>query len=121
MKWALLITAVAIAALTYFYGLRVGYVTLVPTYMYNAQGVSTYTYQTYPDGTKLGVVGICDTRSGQATLRLYDPSGKFVSGQTCVKGRYGVSLGAREDAVGFYRLEIELDHYTGRLELDERR
>ncbi|WP_027480433.1 hypothetical protein [Deinococcus pimensis] len=120
MKWVLLVTAIAVGILTYYTGLRVGYVTLLPTYTYNARGVSNYTYRTYQDATRLTIVGTCSTRSGKVTVRFYDPEERYLGGQTCTQGRYGIALPAN-GKVGLYRLEVDFEHYTGRLEIDEKR
>ena len=120
MRWALLVLVIGVAALAYFFGLRLGYLSLTPTWMYNAQGMNTYAYRTYGDGTRVRLVGTCDTRAGKATFRLFDPNGQFVAGQTCTPGKYGINLGG-ENAIGFYRLTVEFDHFTGRLQIDEQR
>ncbi|GAA5531907.1 hypothetical protein E5F05_11380 [Deinococcus metallilatus] len=117
----LLLALVAAALLLYFtFGLRFGYVTLTPTHLLNAQGQNRYAFQLYEDGKNVGVTGTCAVRSGQATLRLLDPSGTQVAGQSCQPGTWSLKLmgGGHQ---GVYRLIVDLNHYTGMLDLQETR
>lgn len=117
----LLLALVAAVALLYFtLGLRFGYVTLTPTQLLNAQGQNSYTFELYDEGKSVGVTGTCAVRGGQATLRLLDPSGTQVAGQSCPKGQWSLRLlGGGQP--GRYRLLVNFDHYSGTLELRETR
>jgi len=120
MRVILVVLALAIGILAAFFGLRVGYLSLTPTWMYNAQGVNSYTYRTYDPSGRIILTGTCDTHSGRATFRVYAPNGAYVAGQECIPGRYGINLQAGGE-VGLYRLEVTLEHYTGHLDLIEQR
>lgn len=120
MRWALLVLVLALGALGYFFGLRFGYLSLTPAWMYNAQGLNTYSYRTYDDRGQVVLSGSCMTMSGQATLRLFSPSGQFVKGQACSKGKFSLNLNGGGEP-GYYRLAVELNHFTGRLEVNEGR
>jgi len=115
----LMLALVAAVTLLYFtLGLRLGYVTLTPTHLVNAQGQNRYSFQLYEDGQHVGVRGTCAVRSGQTTLRLLDPVGTQVAGQECPPGRWSVSL-VGSGYPGVYRLYVDFNHYTGTLDLDE--
>jgi hypothetical protein len=116
--------AVALAlvlTLMYFtFGVRVGYVTLMPTYLFNATGTNHYSYQIYDAGQTVGVEGSCTVRSGEMTLRLLDPKGVQVAGQACPKGKWGLKLTATGEP-GRYSLEIDMKKVSGALDLNETR
>ncbi|EYB69452.1 hypothetical protein DEIPH_ctg006orf0017 [Deinococcus phoenicis] len=120
MRFLMLALVAAVALLYFTFGLRLGYVTLTPTHMLNAQGQNRYTFQLYEGGKSVGVQGTCAVTSGRATLRLLDPGGTQVAGQSCPKGKWSLKLlGSGE--TGSYRLIVDLDHYTGTLDLKETR
>ena len=118
----LLVVALALVlTLMYFtFGLRFGYVTLTPTYMFGASGTNRYTYQIYEPNQTVGVEGSCTVRSGEVTLRLLDPKGSQVAGQSCPKGSWGLKLVATGDP-GRYTLEIEMRKFSGVMDLKETR
>lgn len=118
MRFLLLALVAAVALLYFTFGLRLGYVTLTPTHLLNAQGQNSYAYSLFEDGKSVGVRGTCTVSSGRATLRLVDPSGTQVAGQECPPGRWSVSL-VGSGHPGVYRLYVEFNHYTGTLDLDE--
>lgn len=120
MRWATFVLIVGLGLLVYFFGLRLGYLSLTPTWMYNAQGSNTYSYQLADTSGSLRLVGSCDTRAGQATLLLFRPDGARIDGQECVKGKYSLNLQAKGNP-GFYKLQVLLDHFSGRLEIAEDR
>ncbi|WP_232472163.1 hypothetical protein [Deinococcus sp. DB0503] len=117
----LLLALVAALLLLYFtFGLRFGYVTLTPTHLLNAQGQNQYAFELYEDGKAVGVTGTCSGRSGQVTLRLLDPSGTEVAGQSCPPGTWSLNL-LGGGHPGIYRLIVDFKHYTGTLSLKETR
>ena len=123
MRYFWLLLVVALGALYFFFGLRVGYVSLTPAWMANAQGVSTYHYKLLPAdvGTSfVRVAGSCDARGGQVTLSFTAPSGQQVGSQVCRGGRYSLGLTGQGET-GDYLLTVTYQHYTGRLELVEQR
>ena len=120
----LLVALVAALTLLYFtLGLRLGYVTLTETYLLHATGTNTYSFRTLEDRQFVGVVGSCKVRSGRATVRLYNPRGDQIAGQTCQKGgrdEWSLSvLGGGQS--GRYRLVVGFDRYTGSINLKETR
>ena len=118
MRYLIVALALAVALLYVTFGLRFGYVTLTPTQMLNAQGQNRYSFELYEDGKNVGVRGTCTARSGRATLRLLDPSGTQIAGQSCPKGEWSLRLlGGGQP--GFYQLVVDLDRYTGTLDLSE--
>ncbi|AFZ69166.1 hypothetical protein [Deinococcus peraridilitoris] len=120
MRWAWIVLIVAVATLAYFAGLRFGYLSLTPTWMYNAQGNNSYTFRTYDERGEVFLSGSCTTRSGEATLRLYAPGGTFVGGQVCRAGSYNLALRGGGE-IGLYKLTVDFNHFTGRLEINENR
>lgn len=118
MRYLLLALAAAAALLYFTLGLRLGYVTLMPTHLLNAQGQNKYAYRLYEDSKSVGVRGTCTARTGRATLRLLDPSGTQVAGQACPPGTWSVSL-TGSGRPGIYHLVVDFNHYTGTLNLDE--
>lgn len=117
----LLIALGLVLTLMYFtFGLRLGYVTLTPTYLFNANGENRYSYELYEDGKSVGVKGTCNVRSGTATFRLLDKRGTQIAGQTCVKGDWALSvMGSGE--IGRYQLSIHLEKFTGKIDVKETR
>ena len=116
-----LLAVIAALALLYFsIGLRLGYVTLMPTQLFNAQGQNRYGYEAYEPSQSVGVVGTCRVRQGRATLRLFDPSGQQVAAQTCVPGVWALRLTGHGQQ-GFYRLVIDFSRYSGVMDLKESR
>ncbi len=120
MRWAIIVLIVGLVALTSFFGLRLGYLSLTPVWMYNAQGQNVYSYQLADTSGSLKLMGTCTTRSGAATFLLFRPDGTRIDGQECVKGKYSLNLQAK-GTPGFYKLQVLLDHFTGRLEIAEDR
>lgn len=110
-----------VLTLMYFtFGLRFGYVTLTPTYLFNASGTNRYSFQIYDEKQKVGVEGSCKVSRGQAVFRLTDSKGVQVAGQVCPKGAWGLKMLATGD-VGRYILEIDLQKFTGTIDIRETR
>ena len=120
MRWAVVVLVVGLGVLAYAFGLRFGYLSLTPSWMYNAQGTNGYSYQLADAGDTLTLAGSCRTYAGRATLLLFRPDGSRADGQQCIKGNYRLSLRGG-GGVGFYKLRVRLDHFTGRLEIGEER
>lgn len=118
MRYLLLALVAAVVLLYFTLGLRLGYVTLMPTHLLNAQGQNAYAYRLYEAGKSVGVRGTCTVRDGRATLRLLDPSGTQVAGQACPPGTWSVALSG-SGSPGIYRLVVDFNHYTGTLDLNE--
>lgn len=118
----LLVVALALVlTLVYFtFGLRLGYVTLTPTYMFNATGTNHYSFEAYEPGQIVGVRGSCDVRSGSAVFRLLNERGEQVAGQSCPKGTWSLTVQAPGD-VGRYFLNIDLDKFSGKIDVQEAR
>lgn len=120
MRLLLLILAAALAAMYLTFGLRFGYVTLTPTYLFNASGENSYSLQIYDSGQKVGMRGRCEGNSGTVTLRLVDPKGTQVAGQSCPAGKYSLNLMA-EGQPGIYKLHVTFDKFSGMLDITEAR
>lgn len=121
MRWFLAILVLGLAALAYFFGLRLGYVSLTPTYMFNAQGVNNYTYRTFDATARLILTGRCETRSGQVALRLFSPSGRQLASALCTEGNtFALNLQGGGE-IGFYKLTVDFDRFTGVIEINENR
>ncbi|MFC4425593.1 hypothetical protein [Deinococcus navajonensis] len=118
MRLLLLVLALVVAAVYATFGLRFGYVTLTPTYMWHATGQNSYVYRTYEPRQIVGVQGRCKVNSGHAILRMYDPRGVQIAGQTCQKGQWALNLSG-SGAAGNYRLVIDLEKFSGVIDLDE--
>ncbi|GAA3994290.1 hypothetical protein GCM10022631_00380 [Deinococcus rubellus] len=116
MRVVLAVLAVAVAILYFTFGVRVGAATLTPLYLLNAQGQSSYPFRTYQAG-KLTVTGSCQGKGGQATLRLLAPDGTALSAVLCRQGSWSLDMNGSGEA-GTYLLNVEYQHYTGRLELN---
>ena len=110
MRLLLVALALVMTLLYFTFGLRVGYVTLMPTYLFNATGVNRYSYEIYDEEQKVGIGGSCKVSSGQAVFRLLDASGSQVAGQACPKGtKVNFSSGWRSGAlVDAYLYEFDV-------------
>ncbi len=115
MRVLLLLLALAVLALYLTLGLRLGYATLTPLYLLNAQGQTDYPFRMYEAG-KLEVSGSCQGSSGLATLRFLAPDGTELSAVRCPPGHWSLKMGGSGE-VGIYTLSVAYEHYTGRLEL----
>ena len=120
MRVFLVVLVLAAAALYYFIGLRIGYATVTPLYLLNAQGESSYPFRLYEEDTavsKVQITGTCQGRSGLATLRFLAPDGTELSAVRCPPGRWTLNMGGSGE-VGIYKLLVDYQHYTGSLELN---
>lgn len=121
MRYVLLVALVAVAALYFTVGLRLGVLNLSGAYLLNAQGTNRYPYRTFDNDQQVTLIGACDVKQGKVVLRFLDPSGTQIAGQECnMPGRFGLNLGAG-GASGVYTLEVEYQKFTGHLSLDEQR
>ncbi|MDB5046374.1 MAG: hypothetical protein JWQ08_2424 [Deinococcus sp.] len=120
MRFLVVALALLVGILYYTVGLRFGYVTLIPTRMLNAQGENNYFFEVFEPGQAVGVTGTCSTSGGRAVVRLYEPSGTQIAGQACPKGQWALQVVGKGEA-GRYRLNVQLDHFTGVLDLKESR
>ncbi|GGM06559.1 hypothetical protein [Deinococcus aerophilus] len=120
MRLLLLVLALVLTLMYFTFGVRLGYLTLTPTYLLNATGENRYTFQVYDQGGTVGVRGSCKVRSGKATFRLTDPSGTQVAGQICPQGQWSLNVLGGGDA-GMYHLTVELDKFTGTIDVEEAR
>ncbi|MFC4455704.1 hypothetical protein [Deinococcus sonorensis] len=117
MRIVIAILLVVLAATLYFTGgIRLGMVTVMPTWLVNAQGASEYSYRMAGDSVPVQVKGTCNGKSGRIVLRLRDPAGNQVGGQECVRGDWAINLQGHNDP-GSYRLTLEYDHFTGRVDV----
>lgn len=120
MRLLLLVVLAALTALYFTVGLRFGYVTLTETQFLNANGTSSYIFNTFEERQQVGVAGSCRVRSGSATIRLFNPDGRQVASQVCQKGTWALSL-MGTGKVGNYRLTVDYASYNGSLNLKEQR
>lgn len=120
MRLLVVVLLLALTALYLTFGLRLGYVTLTPTYMVNATGENRYTFRVYDQNQEVGVRGTCSVRSGRATFRLTDPRGTQIAGQVCPQGHWGLNVLGTGD-VGNYTLTIDLQKFTGTIDIKEAR
>lgn len=120
MRYLLIALALVVALLYSTVGLRLGYVTLTRTYMWNATGLNTYSLRTVEDGQRIGVTGSCEVRGGAVTIRLASPAGNSLAGQVCSGNdkRWALNVTGRGPA-GIYRLTVDLEKFTGSLDLRE--
>lgn len=118
MRYILAVLVVVLATLYFTVGLRLGAVTLTETYLLNATGTNTYRYTTADNLQRVGVTGACRVRGGEATVRLLAPDGTQIAGQTCHEGEWSLNV-VGGGQPGTYRVLVEFDHYTGRLNLQE--
>lgn len=120
MRLLVVVLALVLTLMYFTFGLRLGYLTLTPIYLLNASGENRYAFQIYDQNGTVGVRGSCKVRSGKATFRLTDPSGTQIAGQVCPRGQWGLNvLGSGE--VGLYHLSVELDKFTGTIDVKEAR
>lgn len=118
MRYFVPLVFIVLAALYFTLGLRAGYLTLTKTYMYNANGTNTYSYQATDDQQRLGVTGSCEVSGGQATVTLLDPSGTQIAGQTCQKGKWSLNV-MGGGKVGLYKVVVNFKKFNGTMELNE--
>ncbi|MBB6096832.1 hypothetical protein HNR42_000244 [Deinobacterium chartae] len=115
MRGLLLLLVVALAALYFTIGIRVGYVSEMPTWLFNAQGSNSYAKMVSDTATPVEVSGSCDGRSGRMTLTLRYPNGQVAGSQACIPGNRRVFLRAG-GTPGMYNLRVDLERYTGRVD-----
>lgn len=120
MRFLIVALALVLTLMYFTFGLRFGYVTLVPTYLLNATGENRYTFQVYDDNKSVGVRGTCNVKSGTAIFRLTDPRGTQVAGQACPKGKWGLNVAATGQQ-GQYHLTVQLEKFTGVIDVKETR
>lgn len=120
MRYLLPALALVVALLYFTIGLRVGYITLTPTAMWNATGENTYTLRTVVNGQRAGMTGYCEVQSGTATIRLFEQGGRQVAGQVCSGSGKRWTLNAMgQGPAGLYRLTVSFDKFTGKIALKE--
>ena len=118
MRYILGALVIALTIMYFTVGVRVGYVTLMPTYMWNATGLNEYAYRTLEDRQQVTFTGKCNVKSGTATLGLYAPDGSLISGQACRKGNWSLNMTGGGRA-GAYHLKIDLSKFTGNIEVNQ--
>ncbi|WP_029475622.1 hypothetical protein [Deinococcus frigens] len=109
-----------LAALPLTSGLRLGYVTLTPTSMFNATGENRYTLRAYDPDQAVGVRGSCKVSSGRATFRPTDPKGTQSAVQVCPQGQWGLNVLGAGDG-GNYTLTTDLEKFSGTIDIEEAR
>lgn len=112
----------AVLAILYFtVGLRVGYLTISPMYLFNATGTNTYHFATLEDEQRVGVKGTCSVNSGSAVVSILDTTGGIVNSLSCSKkGTFALDLMAG-GRTGEYTVKVDFQSYSGSLELNEQR
>ncbi|GAA5501630.1 hypothetical protein Dxin01_01366 [Deinococcus xinjiangensis] len=121
MRYVLLVLLAAVAALYFTIGIRIGILDISDVYLFNANGTSTFNYRTFDTDQHIRLLGVCDVKSGEVTLRFLDPNNQQVAGQTCAtRGKYSLDL-TGGGATGIYTLEVQYKKFTGHLNLDENR
>ena len=120
MRVILAVLVLAAVAVYFTVGLRLGYATVTPLYLLNAQGESSYPFRLYQESdaiSKVQITGTCQGRSGTATLRFLAPDGTELSAVRCPPGRWTLNMGGSGE-VGIYTLTVDYQHYTGTLQLN---
>ncbi|WP_291428389.1 hypothetical protein [Deinococcus sp.] len=120
MRFLLIALALALTVMYFTFGLRLGYVTLTPTYLLHASGQNRYGLNIYEDRAQIGVRGSCKVSAGTATVRLLDPQGVQVAGRVCPKGEWGLNV-LTSGPEGRYQLVVDFDRFTGMIDLKEAR
>ncbi|MDV6373853.1 hypothetical protein [Deinococcus arenicola] len=120
MRVFVVVVLLALATLYFTLGLRLGYLILTPTYMWNATGMNHYTFRVFDENQSVGVRGSCTVKSGKATFRLINSSGTQIAGQVCPRGKWGLNVMGSGDT-GHYRLNIRLEKFTGTINIKEAR
>lgn len=118
MRYILGLVLMLVVVLYLTIGLRVGYITLSPTYLFNASGTNTYPMNTVENDQKVGVTGTCNTKSGEAVIRLFNAEGVQITGQTCTKGKFSLNVIGGSGPPQLYKLEVVMKKYTGTLTLE---
>lgn len=122
MRYFLTALGLLFALLYFTVGVRVGYVTLTRTYLWNATGKNTYAFRTLEDGQRIGVTGSCQVKSGTATIRLFNSSGAQVDGRMCTPAKQPWALEVMGTGpAGLYRLTVDFQKFTGNIDLRETR
>ncbi len=121
MRYILLILLVALAALYFTIGIRIGVLNLSDVYLFNANGGSSFSFRTFDTDQNVRLSGVCDVKRGEVTLRFTNPAGQQVASAMCnTPGKYGLDL-AGGGVTGIYTLKVEYKHFSGHLKLDESR
>ncbi|WP_293914154.1 hypothetical protein [Deinococcus sp.] len=116
VRVVLAVLVLGLVALYFTIGVRLGYVTVTPLYLFNAQGQTSYPFRLYDEG-KLVVNGQCEGRSGLATLRFLSPDGTELSSVKCPPGKWSLDMSG-EGTKGIYTLVVDYKKYSGSMELN---
>lgn len=121
MRYIILVLLIALAALYFTTGIRLGIVTGGGSVqMFNANGVANYPMRTADTLQQIGMVGSCEVTKGTATLRLLNSDGVQLAGQTCSRGKWSVNLMTGGE-IGGYTVQVNYKNFTGKMNLQEAR
>lgn len=121
MRYVLLILLAALVALYFTIGIRIGVLNLSDVYLFNATGKGSYPYRTFDTDQNVRLLGVCDVKKGEVTLRFINPNGQQTSGVTCNQpGKFSVDLRGG-GVTGVYKLQVEYNKFSGHLKLNESR
>lgn len=118
MRYVLGLLLAVLLVLYFTIGLRIGYITLSATYLFNASGTNSYPMDTKENGQKVGVTGTCNVKSGEATIRLINTQGQQLAGQVCRGGNFSLNVIGGGGPPQVYTLEVIMKKYTGTLTLE---
>lgn len=119
MRFMIIVLALIVGGLYFTVGVRLGMVTIMPTHMFNAQGLANYTLRIVQEDKTTGVRGTCEVKNGSAVLRLYNTQGVEVGSNSCSqKGKFSVAL-LTKGAPGNYELRIDYKKFTGKMDIVE--
>jgi hypothetical protein len=116
VRVVLVVLILGLVALYFTIGVRLGYATVTPLYLFNAQGKTSYPFRLYDEG-QLIVTGQCEGRSGDATLRFLAPDGTELSSVRCPPGKWSLNMGG-QGLKGIYTLVVDYKKFSGRMELN---
>ncbi|GHF98200.1 hypothetical protein GCM10017783_07750 [Deinococcus piscis] len=121
MQVLLALFALIVGGLYFTVGLRLGAVTMMPTQMYAAKKEGIYTFRTTEQGNRVGVSGTCVATKGSANFYMLGADGTVQQSASCVPGQpWAINLMAGGPP-GFYRLKVEYNNFTGKIDLTEER
>lgn len=102
-------------------GIRLGMVTMMPTTMFGAKGVSEYKLRTHEMGSRVGANGTCEAKKGSVEFVMVGPDGKLHQKALCRSGKkvkINVMAGGKP---GMYKLRATYKNFDGKVELVEAR
>lgn len=117
MRVLLVLLAGAVLALYLTIGVRIGFLTVTPAWLWNANGTNAYTVAVRAERSRIVLDVDTAVRGGQADMQLVGPGGAAVWRASVASGRNIVrrSFTLQAPSLGEYRFRVNYLGTTGQL------